>query len=386
MQFCFKINKLLGAKKRKLDKSAVITTQKTLLTQTQIQVGGGPPNKKPLTVISKSFDKSHVEFRQIALPIVNYLQLPLVEQNRTLTLKLKVFNFILNDTISKLKMILNNHKNYNYSMNITVKEFFRQCLEFVPNLMEDFQTVIFRMKSILEHCSYKYDSNELFTIKVNESKEAVQLILQFFYLIFSWDGFCDSKHFSFLKEWLKMMCLATQLTQQPLSQIVSSKILLIHISKHFCQYSKEMCTLSSAVYLIKLVSTFNEIQNDGELKSIVSNCAREFLERKWYTEDSSIDQNTATVTNLLQYYLDGVQLDKLIVIIKTSKSSSDGYLIAFPCIEAKNYTIVYSELFHSLCKNIVASFPETSIRKKLNFWNDVVDVWVCFFNQKFSWF
>lgn len=204
---------------------------------------------------SSSNSEQIITFREIDTDILILLKYPLkCDENdeiptqltqsstnsQTTILNLNQFIFLMKDFVTKLTIITQN-KSTNYHLVVPIS-LITDCARILPLIDHHLKTIIRNLDKILEN------NDKLSEDGIN-LKQSFSLILETFYLIFSWSGFQHSSNMELLRKILR--CLRIEQTQT----LHSTNRLIAEFITRLANYTIYCLHLSHAVFLVKTMQT-----------------------------------------------------------------------------------------------------------------------------------
>nr|CAI5824612.1 unnamed protein product [Callosobruchus analis] len=217
----------------------------------------------------------------------------LIQSTQTATLSLDQLKFILKDFVSKVSVLIQGKDIGLSHLNMIVPiHVIADGTILLPNLNRHLQTVVKRITKILEENDGRTDMAELFTEECLALKTCFGLIIEIFYLMFSWAGFQHQSNLELLKKLL--ISLRAAESQTPLS----ANRLITDCITSLTSYTTQCLEISQGVHLIKTMEVLYSITTpSNEIQKRIVAAAGKLLSKRWYNQKEHLIQvKTITLT------------------------------------------------------------------------------------------
>lgn len=326
---------------------------------------------------TKTKSDCEISFREMDTDVMLLLKYPVtITENLSqndIQLDLKQFCYILRDVVTKLTLLVQEKRKGLTSLNIVKSSSVIKDLQhFFPNIKNTLNRITEQLKEKLEQNDGRYDLPELFTEDARELKNAFGLIIKCFSLTFSWRGFQDNKNLNLLRECLKA------LREETSSQLNSAtKLSLEFVTRLYNNYLQVSMCLCDAVNLVKTMQALYVINENKDIKKIITAAAGKFLKRKWYNTNGLTDvgkQYNININVLLKAYLDSADVKTICGLIGTlqkqapSLQTKEDSLQMLGSIDKPAFPVFFQTLCNSLLERVRAQLVSLSNREHLILW------------------
>ncbi|KAL4226050.1 Fanconi anemia group D2 protein [Mactra antiquata] len=201
-----------------------------------------------------------------------------------------------------------------------------------------------------------------------------QQILQALLSIFSWNGFQMVENRSLLKEALSV--LVKRIKSSDTSQL-SYQDLVVHSVKYMSKFSSTIPDITTAVTLLKVLTTLCEKSDNKQLTSCLVPLSEEFLKREWLGQDgqrekgSKFNEQLQIIVKSFIIYsedpLDAIETIATKAIPELLETDKNGCSASYPTMSRSSYSVYYRVLYSELIE-AVKSIPPTKQTDHLDAW------------------
>ncbi|KAG5898486.1 hypothetical protein JTB14_015490 [Gonioctena quinquepunctata] len=339
--------------------------------------------KKP---VAKSVNIGHkMSFRDLDTDAVLLFKYPLkfpeddcTQLTQTASLNIEQLEFLLKDLVAKL-LVATQNKNVGLShLNEVVPLHLIKdsAIHILPNLESHLEVIIEKINKLLDETDGRLDLPEMFSPSSLIIKSCFGLILEAFYLIFSWTGFQHSSNLEVLKTLLKSMKSTTQ-TQS----LNSAHRLIMDFIKRLAGFTEQCLELSQAVNLVKLMQALYSLitPNSPETQKKIVSAAGKLLSKRWYNSKGSLDIGRSCILNidvLVKVYLGSASVKTIAGLVGTLQEQVDSLrtnedcLLMLSSIDKKSFHVLFNGLCSALLSRIKSEVQALTNSQHLVLWTN----------------
>lgn len=376
-------HKLPGASKKQkaeVKKGKKSPKSKEIINETTTSIATQATKSSSSTSKRKS-NEIEISFREMDTDIMVLLKHPVKINDETVSqssqkdiqLDLKQFCYVLKDVIVKLEVLVQGKRVGLSPLNaIKSSSIIKDLQLLLPNISRTLNKISMLLKQTLDKNDSRYDLPDLFSEEVEELKNTFGLTLHCITLIFSWNGFQDTKNLNLLRDCLKALRDDTS------SQLNSTnRQTLDFASKLYNNHIPVCMHITHAVELVKIMQVFHAITESNDLKKMIIAAAGKFLKRKWYNSSGMSEsgkQYNFNLGMLLKAYLNGADVKTISGLIGTLQKqapdleSKEDCLHMLGSIDKPALPVLFQALCNALLERVRNQLTSLTNREHLTLW------------------
>lgn len=374
-----------GRKRRRVE--AANETSIAAATQLDTQSTSKTKSKSP-----KSKLGAKKNFRDLDIDVMVLFKYPLqldgvqasqLPKTQVTFLNVRQYNFILKDLLQKIQYVTKTkHEGLSHINLIVPEDLIRKCAGLLPYINRNFNATVEGIKSALEKSDGLEDSPEMLTDEMHHVKTAFDTTLEFYYQLFSWSGFQQTKHRQILRDCLRSF----ESEQSDPSEVVSVKRMVCEFSNQLETNAERCLYLSSGAHLVQTLEALYLITMSNDLKKKIYTASKYMVSKVWYNSfghESSGKDTNIHVDRLIKSYMGSVDLEYLCNFIDTVQGqvgelkAKDDRLPVLKSVSKSNFHALYRNLCQRLYDIVRTEVSALTNRQHLNLWQNTTFAMKC---------